>query len=757
MCLAMLLLLLSPTLLLSLAEPPQERVPLFRLTQRGPWEDGDSNATGSPCEGIPAAETTSLTLVNRSLERLPSCLPRALRSLDASHNLLNALSAQELGALPQLQVLTLRHNHIVELRWGPGGPADLHKLDLSYNRLAALPLCDSRAALRSLRALHLAGNPLRALQPGAFSCFPALRFLNLSSTELGYGGHEAIAEAAFAGVDGRALETLEVLDLSGTFLTRVHSEWIRDLPNLTSFYLRKMPRLRNLEGNIFKMTPNVQRLDCQDSPALISVHTHIFEDTPRLQALLFQNCNLSSFPPWTLDSSQVLSINLFGNPLTCSCELSWLLLDTKRIVLNRAADTVCTPAGSSGTFSASLTLSQLPTVCQSDQNITRVSSTPLTSDHSTHTPSTQGLMLTSPRDPPTLPSTTPCSQPGGGRQSVTKAPSLPMNSLVSAAGPHSSGLEGAAHSTTISTAGSGNSSVPPRAAGTVRTEHRAEHTVGLVGGPSVSAVPTPFASKQRGTFPTSGNPVSPLQPNQGTTEAPHSSPTKGRIPIVQLDDYREEEEEEEAEEEEAQEWAAGASQQDVTCDYNPCKHLQTPCAELQRRLRCRCPGISREDTVPDPPKLQGVSEVTDTSALIHWCAPNSVVDEYQIHYHPEGRTEVPAVVGKVHATVRQHPLVGLAPATTYQVCILAANRAGLSGRRSSAWRRPCTAFTTRPSSSLVLAALGACSGLLLLSTLVLAGCLYRRVRTPHPERHHTHLVAYKNPAFDYPLKLQTFN
>ena len=68
----------------------------------------------------------------------------------------------------------------------------------------------------------------------------------------------------------------------------VQSGWIRDLPKLTSLYLRKMPRLNSLEGDIFKVTPDLQQLDCQDSPALTSVHTHIFQDTPLLQVLHFQ-------------------------------------------------------------------------------------------------------------------------------------------------------------------------------------------------------------------------------------------------------------------------------------------------------------------------------------------------------------------------------------------------------------------------------------------------------------------------------------
>lgn len=61
---------------------------------------------------------------------------------------------------------------------------------------------------------------------------------------------------------------------------------MRSLPNLTHLYLRRMPRLRTLEGDVFKMTPNLHQLSCQDSPVLTSIHTPIFQDTPALQILL---------------------------------------------------------------------------------------------------------------------------------------------------------------------------------------------------------------------------------------------------------------------------------------------------------------------------------------------------------------------------------------------------------------------------------------------------------------------------------------
>ncbi|XP_077013152.1 leucine-rich repeat neuronal protein 4 [Tamandua tetradactyla] len=719
-----LLLLLLLSLRPGRAGSPEERAPLLGLPQQGSRGRDGRNATGSACEGAPAPGVTTLSLANRSLERLPGCLPRALRSLDGSHNQLSALSAPELGRLAQLRVLTLRHNRVAALRWGPGGPARLHTLDLGSNRLAALPPC-VRPALPGLRTLQLAGNPLRELQPRAFACFPALRVLNLSSTALGRGGSQGIAEAAFAGEGDAPLDSLEVLDLSGTFLTWVQAEWIRDLPKLTALYLRKMPGLRSLEGDIFRLTPELRKLDCQDSPALTYVHTHIFQDTPHLQLLLLQNCNLSSFPPWTLNSSQVLSISLYGNPLTCSCELSWLLLDAKRTILNRAADTLCTPApGSRSAFPAALALPELPSLCQCDQSTASLAWHPASSCPSTQAPPAQGASLGGPSNPP---GTVPSIQRARGRRSVANASSVPAEPVTRTAQPLSSGTEGAAHSTPGSAAAAGHPGGPPGAATTPGTEHGQEQ-----------AASTPSASKSLGLITSSPGLVRtsrPIGKTQATAKAPPPSPSEGEPRILQLDDSSEEDEE------------AETSLQDVPCDYHPCKHLQTPCAELQRRVRCRCPGLSGEDAVPDPPKLQGVSEVTDTSALVRWCAPNSVVRGYRIRYHAEGSPGNESEVGGVQATARQHPLYGLAPATAYSVCVLAANRAGLSRPRAG-WRGACGAFTTKPSLALLLAALGAGGGLLLASTLLLSACLCRSCRAARRQRSPAHLVAYRNPAFD---------
>lgn len=723
-----LLLLLQPLLPLlmvrsqSLAGLSQETIPLFRLTHLGPWDNHNSHATDSPCQGLPSTGATSLTLANQSLERLPSCLPHALRSLDGSHNLLQAFGGPEFSRLPELRVLTLNHNRISTLHWDHGMPAELTELDLSYNLLAALPPC-SGPPVRNLRSLMLAGNPLKALQSRTFACFPELRLLNLSCSELGRIAHEA-----FAREDRGPLAALEVLDLSGTRLERVESGWIRDLPQLKSLYLRKMPRLKTLEGDIFKKTPNLQHLDCQESPALTSVNTEIFQDTPCLQVLLLQNCNLSSFGSWIVNSSQVLSVGLFGNPLTCSCELAWLLEDANKTVLYRALDTMCEPApGAKGPFSGPLSLTQLSTVCRSDQSTTLLASNLPHFDHPVSAPRTQGPSIGQ--------STTLSAQPGGSQQNITKVSSHTVASLTQGSQVHSDTSEEATQATADSVTVHSPSRARPGAAGT-----GAEHIPTHIPEPSISPASTTLPGKHLGPWPTSPNPRRVSQTNQrtqATTGVLRPHPPQDEIPVLLLDDDSEEDEETQHQ--------VAAPHQDVSCDYHPCKHLQTPCAELQRRFRCRCPGLSGEDSIPDPPKLQGVSEMTDTSMLVHWCAPNSVVHRYQISYLAEGGSGNQSVMD-IYATARQHPLYKLSPSTTYRVCVQAANRAGLSQPQTSGWKRSCATFTTKPSSVVIFWGLCTSSGLLLVSTLVLSVCLWRQRWRPHRQFYDTDLVAFKNPA-----------
>ncbi|KAG8124396.1 hypothetical protein E2320_019749 [Naja naja] len=182
-------------------------------------------------------------------------------------------------------------------------------------------------------------------------------------------------------------------------------------------------------------------------------------------------------------------------------------------------------------------------------------------------------------------------------------------------------------------------------------------------------------------------------------------------------------------------------------------HLQKPCVDLQKLSSCLCPGMSDEFTIPDPPRFHEVSEMRDTSAQIHWCSPNSAVRFYQLAYRPNGTKKNYTNSGEIYATARRYTLYDLLPGSTYQVCIIAWNKAGSS--RTTGWNEhnpPCSTFVTKSSYTSIFAALCATSGVFLIATILLSVCLCKKHKTPHIEQYNTHLVSYKNPAFDYSIK-----
>lgn len=182
------------------------------------------------------------------------------------------------------------------------------------------------------------------------------------------------------------------------------------------------------------------------------------------------------------------------------------------------------------------------------------------------------------------------------------------------------------------------------------------------------------------------------------------------------------------------------------CAYDPCRHLQKPCSELQELSPCMCPGISDEFTIPEPPRLREVSEIRDTSAEIHWCAPSSYVRFYQLAYRLKGSLNNGTVSGEIYPTAREYTLYNLQPGSSYQVCITASNKAGSS--QTTGHKAPCITFATRASYKSIFVVLSAISGLLLIATVFMSGCLCRKHKTPYVEQYNTHLVSYKNPAFD---------
>ncbi|NXJ17077.1 LRRN4 protein, partial [Dicrurus megarhynchus] len=686
----------------------------FQLAQEDPWEN--VNLTSMSCEHRKNRTWITLQLTNSSLTAFPVCLPEALETLDLSNNLLEEVNGTEIANLPQLCVLSLRHNHLWSVRWGSEVLSSLLKLDLSFNKLSSVPSCHG-SALPNLRWLSLAGNPLIEIQPLAFSCYPQLQVLNLSATLLGQDDSRGIGESAFAiSTDpneamNRPGNSINVLDLSRTFLEKIQPEWARDLPNLRSLHLTKMPRLRSLDSNFFKSLPGLRELHCQDSHSLGFVQTEMFDSAPHLSHLSFENCNLSSFNPWNTNSSDGITISLYGNPLLCNCQLSWLLSKPKKVVLQKAQETFCTSQEDSGRPSTSFSLLELYDKCQSESNVTLPDANTASPDHDAF----NFTISESTSNPPSL-------------ASITSFPVF-LKELFAQFSDHSSTsqtgterLQRGLRTTdaTFPQEGPFNQTTSDYSTGATGVSHTSSHHIHSFGTHAMEGAPRTSPPQLNSTRSSAQSEPAP------TTPSPHY-----------VDDYDYEDPPKETPVQLAH----------IACDYNPCRHLQKPCSELQSVSQCSCPGTSNEDEVPDPPRLREVIEITDSSAQIRWCAPYSVVHTYELILHAQDDEDRQFVMDNIYPTARQYTLYNLLPFTTYHICVTASNKAGSS--QTTGQEIPgnsCTRFKTKPSYKYVFAALSAASGLFLITTIILSVCLCKACKKPQSEQYGTHLVSYKNPA-----------
>ncbi|NXL21012.1 LRRN4 protein, partial [Setophaga kirtlandii] len=709
-------LLILPLLLGTTAYSPVSRAAsrdvttVFQLAQEDPWEN--VNLTSMSCEDQKNRTWITLQLTNSSLTAFPVCLPEALQRLDLSNNLLEEVNGTEIANLPQLRVLSLRHNHLWAVRWGSEVLSNLLKLDLSFNKLSSVPSCHS-SALPNLRWLSLAGNPLIEIQPLAFSCYPQLQVLNLSVTLLGQDDSRGIGDSAFAistdpheAVD-KPGNSISVLDLSRTFLEKIQPEWARGLAKLRSLHLTNMPRLRSLDSDFLRSLPGLQELHCQDSHSLGFVQTEMFDSAPHLSHLSFENCNLSSFNPWNTNSSDGITISLYGNPLLCSCQLSWLLSKPEKVVLQKAGETFCTSQEDSSKPSTSFSLLELYNKCQSESNVTHPDPNTALPEVSEPTSS-----------PPSLASVT--SFPVFLQELFAQSPD---RSSPSPAGTEQLQRELRTTDTTFPQEGPFIQTTGDYSAGGTGVPHTTNHhshssaTQARQGAPQTSP---PELNPTRSSAPSEAVP---------TTPSPH---------YTDDDDYDYDKPKEGGPVQTAQ----------AACDYDPCRHLQKPCRELQNISQCSCPGTSREDEIPDPPRLRAVIEITDSSAQIRWCAPNSVVHSYELMLHAQDNEDRQFVMDNIYPTARQYTLYNLLPFTTYHICVTASNKAG-SSQTTTGQEIPgnsCTSFKTKPSYKYVFAGLSAASGLFLITTIILSVCLCKACKKPQSEQYGTHLVSYKNPA-----------
>jgi len=135
-----------------------------------------------PSPGCPAACRCSSGEVDcseRGLSEVPQSLPANTSVLQLCYNFIRVLGPWSFPPLPELLLLSLRHNHLGQIHsHALAGLGMLQELDLSNNHLTVLTP-ETFLPLTSLATLNLGGNRLGELEPGVLHALPQLRALLL--------------------------------------------------------------------------------------------------------------------------------------------------------------------------------------------------------------------------------------------------------------------------------------------------------------------------------------------------------------------------------------------------------------------------------------------------------------------------------------------------------------------------------------------------------------------------------------------------
>ncbi|XP_059842235.1 uncharacterized protein LOC132403035 [Hypanus sabinus] len=193
------------------------------------------------------------------------------------------------------------------------------------------------------------------------------------------------------------------------------------------------------------------------------------------------------------------------------------------------------------------------------------------------------------------------------------------------------------------------------------------------------------------------------------------------------------------------------------CNYDPCRHWQVPCHDLQHLTGCLCPVIAGEDVIPDPVKIQKVMKITDNSAEIFWCAPSSTVMYYYIIYQSDDNKRL-YKTDTIKPTYRRYTLRDLTADSTYHTCVVAVNKAGPS-TTNSIWssKGSCYIFKTKPNyNNIFYIASTVIIAILFILVITLSFCLckiYQRGRLTSLSRISLDPLSLQNPAFEDHLEL----
>lgn len=268
--------------------------------------------------GIDLVYVKYLNLSNNNLHHIGNLTFQnfqKLRVLDLSFNQLDFLSPDAFSGLLMLEELYLQWNKLansfdIMSDWSQYLPSIL-QIDISHNLIGTQDNQTGQSNFELLQYLDISYNDLTALPAGMFSNCSQLKVLNLGKNPL-----QNLTEDVF-----------------------------EDISQLEKLYLDNCTSLRYLPSKLFEPLTSLRYLNLSNNPQLSYLSTSSFDALASLRTLDLSHNNLSSLPEVTFQHTPSLQQLYLGyNPLTCDCNLAWLLqlMVSSSTVLTDQAAIQCT-------------------------------------------------------------------------------------------------------------------------------------------------------------------------------------------------------------------------------------------------------------------------------------------------------------------------------------------------------------------------------------------------------------------------------
>ncbi|XP_032884396.1 podocan isoform X2 [Amblyraja radiata] len=212
-------------------------------------------------------------LYNNMLERIPSGLPRRVKTLMLLHNQISEISRNDFAYTYFLTELNLSYNKLTSSKIHPEAFRKmrlLESLDFSGNNLNVIP----RSLPKNLHILKLKENEINSITDGALSGMAKLKELFLSNNKLKLN---SVYPGAW-----KQLSALQLLDLSGNQLSYIPT----DLPESLQYIYLQNNQISVIPENAFESTPNIKGIFLRDNSLTTTrVKGTAFEKLKFLQVL----------------------------------------------------------------------------------------------------------------------------------------------------------------------------------------------------------------------------------------------------------------------------------------------------------------------------------------------------------------------------------------------------------------------------------------------------------------------------------------